>query len=116
MILDVYILYIKYNRIVRPAVIFLLKNIREVSNNSLHKPSYIGSYLAGLWEGDGHIWIPVTTHAPSGKKYTPHFAISFAEEEYPLVLKLKSLIGGSIRHKVENHAYVLTITSISEIN
>lgn len=69
-------------------------------------------YLAGLWEGDGHIWIPLTANAPSGKKYTPHFSISFAQEEYSLVLKLKSLIGGSIRHKVENHTYVLTITSI----
>jgi hypothetical protein len=55
----------------------------------------------------------MSTHAPSGKKYTPHLAISFAESEYPLVLNLKYLIGGSIRHKVENHAYVLTITSIS---
>ncbi|OSX56064.1 hypothetical protein POSPLADRAFT_1161144 [Postia placenta MAD-698-R-SB12] len=74
--------------------------------------SNIKYYLAGLWEGDGHIWIPKTIKSPSGKKYTPHFAISFAESEYPLVLELKVLIGGSIRHKVENHAYVLTITSI----
>jgi len=75
-------------------------------------PTNIKYYLAGLWEGDGHILIPVTKNAPCGKKYTPHFAISFAESEYPLVLKLKFLIGGSIRHKAENHTYVLTITSI----
>jgi hypothetical protein len=55
----------------------------------------------------------MSTHAPSGKKYTPHLAISFAESEYPLILILKSLIGGSIRHKINNHTYVLTITSIS---
>lgn len=79
----------------------------------LGKPSNFGPYLAGLWEGDGHIWIPSTTHAASGKRYTPHFAITFAEVDYPLVLILKLLIGGTIRHKVENHAYVLTITSIS---
>jgi len=80
----------------------------------MHKmaTSNIKYYLAGLWEGDGHIWIPKTVQAPSGKKYTPHFAISFAESDYPLVLELKLLIGGSIRHKVENHTYVLTITSI----
>lgn len=71
-----------------------------------------GYYLAGLWEGDGHIWIPILTHAPCGKKYTPHLAISFAESDYPLVLKFKLLHGGSIRHRVENHTYVLTITKI----
>jgi hypothetical protein len=81
--------------------------------NLLHKPSKFGPYLAGLWEGDGHIWIPNSIQAPSGKKYTPHFVITFSEEEYPLVLILKYLIGGSINHKVENHAYVLTITSKS---
>jgi hypothetical protein len=74
-----------------------------------------GPYLAGLFEGDGHIWVPTTTHAPSGKKYTPHFSITFAEVDYPLVLILKLLIGGGIRHKVENHAYVLTIASIAEL-
>lgn len=75
--------------------------------------SNLGPYLAGLFEGDGHIWIPTTERAPSGKNYTPHFAISFAESEYPLVLELKNIIGGTIRHKIENHTYVLTISSIS---
>jgi hypothetical protein len=81
----------------------------------LRGPSKFGPYLAGLFEGDGHIWVPTTTHAPSGKKYTPHFSITFAEVDYPLVFILKLLIGGSIRHKVENHAYVLTIASIAEL-
>ena len=52
-----------------------------------------------------------TTHATSGKKYTPHFVIIFDEKEYPLVLTLRLLIGGSIRHKKDNHAYTLSITS-----
>lgn len=90
----------KYNKFIR-----LLTTITSRSK--------FGAYLAGLWEGDGHIWIPNTTHAPSGKRYTPHFAITFNEVDYPLVLVLKSLLGGTIRHKKENYAYVLTITSIS---
>ena len=53
-----------------------------------------------------------TTHATSGKKYTPHFVITFDEKEYPLVLTLRLLIGGSIRHKKDNHAYTLSITSL----
>lgn len=89
------------------------KSVRRLSLLTSPLNSSFGSYLAGLWEGDGHIWIPVSTHAPSGKKYTPHFSISFADSEYPLVLKLKFLIGGTIRHKRDNHTYVLTVTSIS---
>lgn len=79
----------------------------------VRSPSRLGPYLAGLWEGDGHIWIPKTSPAPSGKRYNPHFVLTFAEIDYPLVLVLKTLIGATIRHKVDNHVYVLTITSIS---
>ena len=70
-------------------------------------------YILGLFEGDGHIWIPKTTHSLCGKKYTPHFVITFDDKQYPLVLKLKSIIGGNIRHKKDNHAYTLSITNIS---
>ena len=56
-----------------------------------------------------------TTHAPGGKKYTPHFVITFDEKEYPLVLTLRLLIGGSIRHKKDNHAYTLSLTSITNL-
>jgi len=90
-----------------------LGNLKRLSQ--LAFPSRLGAYIAGLWEGDGHIWIPKTTHAPSGKRYTPHFAITFAEADYPLVLVLKTLLGGTIRHKVENHAYVLTLSSIPSL-
>jgi hypothetical protein len=76
-------------------------------------PRSLGPYFAGLWEGDGHLWIPKTTHAPSGKQYTPHLAITLNKNDYPLVVMLRLLIGGTIRHKVENNAYVLTVTSIS---
>ena len=51
-----------------------------ISNNS-----QLGSYLAGFWEGDGHIWIPNKTHAPSGKRYNPHFSITFHEIDKPLI-------------------------------
>lgn len=72
-----------------------------------------GAYLAGLWEGDGSIWIPKTTHTLSGKRYTPHFYITFHDKDYPLVLALQKLIGGTIRNKSDNHAYVLTISSLN---
>jgi len=80
--------------------------------NILYSKIRLGSYLAGLWEGDGHILIPKTNNK---KDYIPHFAITLAENDYPLVFKLKSLLGGSIRFKKENHAYVLTVASIKDL-
>ncbi len=105
-------------------------NFRTVGPETNKK---FGAYLAGLWEGDGSIWIPKTTHAPSGKQYTPHFYITFHDKDYPLVLALQKLLGGTgaagsaggpgslagsaglgtIRNKSENHAYVLTVSSIN---
>jgi len=77
---------------------------------TLTSPSKFSGYLAGLWEGDGHIWIPNTTHAPSGKRYTPHFAITFSffeplvqkryEVDYPLVVVLKNLLGFDIKKRI----------------
>jgi hypothetical protein len=90
------------------------KFIRLVTTQT-SRPKF-GAYLAGLWEGDGHIWIPNTTHAPSGKRYTPHFVITFNEVDYPLVLVLKNILGGTIRHKKESSAYVLVISSISGLS
>lgn len=75
----------------------------------------IGAYLAGLWEGDGHIWIPKTSHAPSNKRYTPHFCITFNVLDHPLALQIQSMLGGYLRHKEDNNAYVLTITNLAQI-
>jgi hypothetical protein len=73
----------------------------------------LASYIAGLFEGDGHIWIPSTTHAPSGKRYTPRFHITFALKDLPLAQYLSVLLGGvQIRIKEAEGACVLTINSI----
>lgn len=87
-----------------------IRTYRKINNN---KDSQLGHYIAGLWEGDGHIWIP--KEKSEGKIYHPQVAITFGEREYPLVIKLKSILGGSIRHKKENHAYVLTLASFKDL-
>ena len=84
--------------------------------NSFTFKSNLGSYIAGLWEGDGHIWIPKTVYSPSGKKYTAQFSITFTEADYPLVLKLQSILGGNIKFKKDNHAFVLTLNTVSSLN
>ena len=67
-------------------------------------------YLTGLWEGDGHIWIPQNSHAPSGKRYTPHFTITFDKRDINLAIRLKSILGGTVSDKRPVNACTLTIS------
>lgn len=66
----------------------------------------ISFYIAGLWEGDGHIVIACE------KTKSCSFAITFKKQNLPLVEYLKSYIGhGFLRNKVKENAVVLTISS-----
>lgn len=67
-------------------------------------------YLAGLFEGDGHIWIQKTI----GKnKHNPRFCITFNIKDEPLAKKLLEIIGsGFIRYKLKNNACVLVVSPV----
>jgi hypothetical protein len=83
------------------------KYISSVSNiNS----SNLGSYLAGLFEGDGHIWIQ---KQKSKKTHNPRFCITFSLKNEPLAKKLLDILGaGFIRYKVKNNACVLVVSPV----
>jgi len=89
-------------------------NIRYYSNNSKHsdinKDRKIKGYLAGLFEGDGHIWI----QKPRDKKrHNPRFCITFSMKNESLAKKLIELIGsGFIRYKLQDNACVLVISPV----
>ena len=69
-----------------------------------------GSYLAGLYEGDGHIWIP---SGNSVKKHNPRFCITFHKDDLPLAeIILKKIGSGFIRMKGRENAVVLTVSPI----
>ena len=71
----------------------------------------LGSYLAGLYEGDGHIWIQKTF---SGKNHNPRFCITFGLKNEPLAKKLLEILEvGFIRYKNNNNACVIVISSVS---
>ena len=76
-------------------------------NNNI---SNLGPYLAGLFEGDGHIWI---RKQKGTKKHNPRFCITFGLKNEPLCKKLLDIIGsGFIRYKHSENACVLVISPV----
>ena len=74
----------------------------------------INSYLAGLFEGDGHIWFQKKNVK---KKHNPRFCITFNLKNEPLAKQLLSIIGsGFIGYKPKNNACVLTISPVKGLN
>jgi hypothetical protein len=76
----------------------------------------ISSYLAGLWEGDGHIVLPKRSALDQrSKATTPCLAITFPEKDLPLVEGLAQKYRGWIRRKIKERAIVYTITKQSDL-
>ena len=77
----------------------------------LNDNSYFGDYLAGLFEGDGHIWVPKLDVFKN--RYNPHFCITFHVKDLPLAEFIKNKIGfGWIRHKVRENTVVYGISNL----
>jgi len=76
-------------------------------SNSISNKS---SYLAGLFEGDGHIWISKDLTI---KKHNPRFCITFGLKNEPLAKKLLDMIQyGHIAYKLKDNACVLTVSPV----
>jgi len=61
----------------------------------------LGPYLAGLIEGDGHIYTPSVLRNTDGKKIAPSIEICFDIKDLPLFNKIKEVLGGgyiTLRH------------------
>jgi hypothetical protein len=81
---------------------------KKYYSNNINKN--LNSYLAGLFEGDGHIWIQ---NLNDKKKHNPRFCITFNLKNEPLAKKLLDLIGsGFIRYKIKDNACVLVISPV----
>jgi len=78
----------------------------SVKNNNFN------SYLAGLFEGDGHIWIQ-NPDAGDKKKHNPRFCITFSLKNEPLAKKLLDILeSGFIRYKPKYNACVLVVSPV----
>ena len=70
----------------------------------------LNTYLAGLYEGDGHIWIQKQDQK---KKHNPRFCITFGLKNEPLAIKVLEFLGsGFIRYKPKDNACVLVISLV----
>ena len=77
--------------------------MNKIKMNEMNKN--INSYLAGLFEGDGHIWFL--------KEKNPRFCITFSLKNEPLAKKLLEIIGyGFIRYKPKDNACVLVVSPV----
>jgi hypothetical protein len=91
--------------------------VKEEENTYRNKPlsmqnniSNQNSYLAGLFEGDGHIWISKDL---TKKKQNPRFCITFSLKNEPLAKKLLDIIQfGHIAYKPKDNACVLTVSPV----
>lgn len=87
----------------------------KIYNNS-NNPESIGPYLAGLFEGDGHIILSKSLKIDSKVKNTsPSIAITFVNKDLPLINKLLEKFGGRLRFKNKENAIVWVIGSHKEL-
>nr|ATI20300.1 LAGLIDADG endonuclease [Juglanconis sp.] len=92
----------------------LEKNLKacliHTTSTCVYKNNNLGQYLAGLFEGDGHIWIQGQS---SKKTHNPRFCITFSMKNESLAQKLLGIIGsGFIRYKPKDNACVLVVSPV----
>jgi len=67
-------------------------------------------YLAGLFEGKGHIWMPKENVK---HRKNPKFCITFKLKNEPLAKKLLELIGhGYIKYKIKQNVCILIVSKV----
>jgi hypothetical protein len=84
------------------------KHYREMEFKPLDN-SYLKSYLAGLWEGDGNIIFNYNVLK------TPYFYINFHRKDIPLALSLQNKFGGSTEDIIKEDVVVWSIHTKKDI-
>lgn len=75
-------------------------------SNENYFNSQLGSYLAGLIEGDGSIIVPKTIRNSKGKLLYPVVKITFVKKDTPLAIKIQEVINGGTLVYPKNSNYV----------
>lgn len=76
----------------------------------------LGYYLAGLIEGDGHIWTPKNFKSPNGRIYNPQIGFAFHKNERPCFEYLRQILGsGSFCQQNWTNVCTLRISKTYEL-
>lgn len=87
-----------------------IRSISSSTSSIVPNSNQLGPYLAGLFEGDGHIWIQKQV---GQKTHNPRFCITFGLKNEALAKKLLEIIGsGFIRYKSKDNACVLVVSPV----
>lgn len=88
------------------------KKQHKINRLNLSINPSLNAYLAGLFEGDGHIWIQKSDRMFI-KRHNPRFCITFHIKDAPLAIKLISILEyGHIAYRPKNNACVLTVSAV----
>jgi len=85
----------------------------ELSKLNVNCSKFMGPYLAGLFEGDGHLILSKVSS--KGKRSSPYLSITFVNKDLPLIQKLTELLGGRLRFKNKENAIVWIIGTHKEL-
>jgi LAGLIDADG endonuclease len=91
-----------------------MQQLAKTNSDANSKPHFIGSYLAGLFEGDGHISLSKVVNT-KGKISYPYLALTFVNKDLPLINKLIEKYGGRLRFKNKENAIVWIINTHKEL-
>ena len=93
-----------------------ISQLSKFNNRKLNtsKSYSTGSYLAGLFEGDGHIILSKVINS-KGKISYPYIAITFVNKDLPLINKLVEKFGGRLRFKNKENAIVWIVNNHKEL-
>lgn len=87
---------------------------RDLLPPSTFYPKILAPYLAGLFEGDGHISFSKVVNG-TGKISYPYIAITFVNKDLPLVKTFLQIYGGRLRFKEKENAIVWIIHKHKEL-
>lgn len=88
----------------------------EISKYTTMTREDFSHYLAGLIEGDGTIYVPISKYSVKGKKNYPSIQIAFNQKDGQLAMAIVKVLGaGSVAKKKGKNALTLTVNSLEGV-